>query len=67
MIKGLDEGIRSMRLGGVRRLYIPAELSFPNGVKSTPGAPQVPPRTPIIADVQLAYISGMDAEDEDVE
>mmetsp|Transcript_42 Transcript_42/g.83 ORF Transcript_42/g.83 Transcript_42/m.83 type:complete len:253 (+) Transcript_42:25-783(+) len=66
-IKGIDEGVSAMRLGGIRRLYIPAELSFPNGVRSDSRAPQVPPRTPIVVDVQLAYISGLDMEDEDVE
>ena len=29
LIPGLDEGIRTMKLGGVRRLYIPGELAFP--------------------------------------
>ena len=29
VIPGLDEGIRSMQPGGVRRLYIPGNLAFP--------------------------------------
>lgn len=29
VIPGLDEGILSMKSGGLRRLYIPGELAFP--------------------------------------
>jgi len=67
-IKGIDEGVSTMRLGGIRRLYIPGSLSFPNGVKATsPSAPTVPSGSPVVVDVQLAYISGLDMEDDDVE
>ena len=31
VIPGLDEGILTMRSGGVRRLYIPGDLAFPKG------------------------------------
>ena len=31
VIPGLDEGILTMRSGGIRRLYIPGELAFPKG------------------------------------
>mmetsp|Transcript_16335 Transcript_16335/g.24605 ORF Transcript_16335/g.24605 Transcript_16335/m.24605 type:complete len:230 (-) Transcript_16335:327-1016(-) len=60
VIPGLDEGLSTMRSGGVRRLYIPGSLSFPKGVKAKPGSPSVPPFTPIVADVQLIYIPGLD-------
>ena len=30
VIPGLDEGILTMRSGGVRRLYIPGDLAFPS-------------------------------------
>ncbi|GAB5367272.1 hypothetical protein AAMO2058_001215900 [Amorphochlora amoebiformis] len=66
-IKGIDEGVSSMRLGGIRRLYIPGPLSYTNGVRTTGAGPQVPPGSPIVVDIQLAYISGLDMEDEDVE
>eukprot|EP00471_Norrisiella_sphaerica_P000794 CAMPEP_0184487776 /NCGR_PEP_ID=MMETSP0113_2-20130426/10329_1 /TAXON_ID=91329 /ORGANISM="Norrisiella sphaerica, Strain BC52" /LENGTH=176 /DNA_ID=CAMNT_0026870181 /DNA_START=218 /DNA_END=748 /DNA_ORIENTATION=+ len=60
VIPGLDEGLSTMRKGGVRRLYIPGKLAFPNGVKAKPGTPSVPPGSPVIADVQLIYIPGID-------
>lgn len=62
MIPGLDEGILSMRSGGVRRLYIPGSLSFPKGLASGPGRPRVPPKSPVMFDVQLLYVPGLDEE-----
>lgn len=58
VIKGLNEGLKSMRPGGVRRLYIPGELSFPKGLPSGPGRPRVPPASPVIFDVQLLLLPG---------
>eukprot|EP00958_Prasinococcus_capsulatus_P024500 scaffold3836_cov417-Prasinococcus_capsulatus_cf.AAC.2 len=60
LIPGLDEGIRTMKLGGVRRLYIPGELAFPNGLASAPGRPRIPPSTPVVFDVELVDIPGFD-------
>ena len=37
MIPGLDEGLLSMRTGGVRRLYIPGPLAFPKALKAAAG------------------------------
>ena len=37
IVAGLDEGVASMRAGGVRRIYIPGNLSFPKGLASGPG------------------------------
>ena len=37
IVAGLDEGIASMKVGGLRRLYIPGNLSFPKGLPSGPG------------------------------
>ncbi|CAO2173611.1 unnamed protein product [Urochloa humidicola] len=60
VIQGLDEGILSMKVGGLRRLYIPGPLAFPKGLTSAPGRPRVPPSSPV--DVNLLYIPGLDDE-----
>ncbi|XP_078164775.1 FKBP-like peptidyl-prolyl cis-trans isomerase family protein isoform X2 [Carex rostrata] len=62
VIKGLDEGILSMKVGGKRRLYIPGSLAFPKGLNSAPGRPRVAPNSPVIFDVNLLYIPGLDDE-----
>jgi len=60
VIPGLDEGLLTMKSGGIRRLYIPGELSFPKGLASAPGRPKVPPFSPVVFDVALRYIPGFD-------
>ncbi|KAF8758159.1 hypothetical protein HU200_010677 [Digitaria exilis] len=60
VIQGLDEGILSMKVGGLRRLYIPGPLAFPKGLTSAPGRPRVPPSSPVVFDVNLLYIPGLD-------
>jgi peptidylprolyl isomerase len=37
VIPGLDEGMLSMKVGGVRRLYIPGELAFPKPLRAAAG------------------------------
>ena len=68
---GLEEGLSTMRVGGVRRIYCPAELAYQMiptvGVYGTYGTPQRPPAPvgiPVIFDVQLLLVPGVD-EDED--
>ena len=51
-INGLNEGLKSMRVGGLRRLYIPGPLGFPKGLASGPGRPRVPPFSPLVFDVR---------------
>lgn len=63
MIPGLDEGLATMRTGGIRRLYIPGPLAFPKGLPSAPGRPRIPPGSPVVFDVQLVYIPGFEDED----
>ncbi|PIN13134.1 FKBP-type peptidyl-prolyl cis-trans isomerase [Handroanthus impetiginosus] len=63
VIKGLDEGILSMKAGGKRRLYIPGPLAFPKGLTSAPGRPRVAPNSPVIFDVSLEYIPGLEDEE----
>ncbi|EPS63089.1 hypothetical protein M569_11698 [Genlisea aurea] len=64
VIKGLDEGILSMKVGGKRRLYIPGPLAFPKGLTSAPGRPRVAPNSPVVFDVSLEYIPGLELEED---
>ncbi|KAK4254816.1 hypothetical protein QN277_007907 [Acacia crassicarpa] len=64
VIKGLDEGILGMKIGGKRRLYIPGSLAFPKGLTSAPGRPRVAPNSPVIFDVSLEYIPGLELDEE---
>ncbi|KAL2920885.1 Peptidyl-prolyl cis-trans isomerase FKBP16-3 chloroplastic [Bienertia sinuspersici] len=64
VIKGLDEGLLSMKAGGKRRLYIPGPLAFPKGLTSAPGRPRVAPSSPVVFDVSLEYIPGLETEEE---
>ena len=62
IVAGLDEGMLTMKVGGVRRVYVPGALAFPKGLPSGPGRPRVPPASPVVFDVQLLYIPGLDDE-----
>ena len=62
IVAGLDEAIASMRVGGLRRVYVPGALAFPKGLPSGPGRPRVPPACDVVFDVQLLYIPGLDDE-----
>ncbi|KAK9062659.1 hypothetical protein SSX86_019848 [Deinandra increscens subsp. villosa] len=63
VVKGLDEGLLSMKVGGKRRLYVPGSLAFPKGLTSAPGRPRVAPNSPVVFDVSLEYIPGLDDEE----
>ena len=62
VIDGLDQGIRTMKSGGIRRLYVPGELGFPKGIPAAAGRPRLPPLSPTIWDVQLLIVPGLDDE-----
>lgn len=65
IVAGLDEALSLMPEGSLWRVYVPPELSYPQGLKAAPGTPAVPARSPVIFDVALLLVPGLEKEEQD--
>jgi hypothetical protein len=57
VIKGLDEGVIGMRVGGIRWLTVPPDLAYGAGGEINPSGPSIPPNSTLVFVIQLLSVS----------
>ena len=57
VIKGLDEGVVGMRVGGIRWLIVPPDLAYGAGGETNPNGPSIPPNSTLIFVIELLSVS----------
>jgi len=50
----------SVEKGKPNDIRLTGDLAFPKGLASAPGRPKIPPNSPVMFDVKLLYIPGLD-------
>ena len=59
LIEGMDVGLKGMKTGEIRRLFVPGELGFEKGLPAAPGRARVLPKSDLVIDLELLYIPGL--------
>lgn len=57
VIKGWDQGVPGMKIGGKRKLVIPSDLAY----GESGSGEKIPPNSPLKFDIELLEIDGVDA------